>query len=288
MGRTFDSASVSASANNVCAGAPVILTARGYYGIPPYDFVWEGIPPSKDDSVIQVNPTTNTVYKVQISDACKNGTRNRSDPITKTINVDLLPRQPKPAFTSNSPVCVGGQLILSAPYKPGTKYFIKNLASGLGGGQYDSTAVFDNVTLAYGGFWIAVASDANGCFSDTALTTVVISPGVAPTIQISSSATNICAGAEVSFTATVSNAGISPTYQWLLNGKKVGTNSPVFKSSSFVDNDAVSCVVSGIGLCIGGSGYIKYYCVECKRVRLRQLLPQSGRFVKIRQHRYCH
>ena len=70
VGRTFDSASLSASPLNSCAGAPVTLTARGYYGIPPYNFVWQGLPQFNGDSVIQVNPTANTTYIVQISDPC--------------------------------------------------------------------------------------------------------------------------------------------------------------------------------------------------------------------------
>ena len=172
----------------------------------------------------------------------------------KSINVNVLPKLPAPVFTSNSPVCTGGQLILSSPPLAGTTYFIENPSAGLGGGQYASTAVFDNVTAAYSGTWIAVASDANGCSSDTASTTVVIIPAVSPTVKIASSATNICTGAEVSFTATVSNAGNSPTYQWLLNNTKVGPNSPVYSNSSFVNNDAVSCVVSASGPCAGGSG----------------------------------
>ena len=70
VGRTFDSASLSATPQNSCAGAPVTLTARGYYGIPPYNFVWQGLPQFNGDSVIQVNPTANTVYTVQVSEPC--------------------------------------------------------------------------------------------------------------------------------------------------------------------------------------------------------------------------
>jgi gliding motility-associated-like protein len=246
VGRTFDFASLSASPQSSCAGAPVTLTARAYYGIPPYNFVWQGLPQYNGDSVIQVNPTANASYAVQISDVC-------SGPITKSINVNVS-NLPTPVFTSNSPVCTGGQLILSAPSIPGITYFIENPSAGLGGGQYASTAVFNNVTAAYAGTWITVASDTNGCTSDTASTIVVINPAVSPTVQITSSATNICAGAEVSFTATVSNAGNSPNYQWLLNGKNVGTNSPVYSGTSFVNNDAVSCVVSAPGPCAGSSG----------------------------------
>ncbi|MDP4265623.1 MAG: gliding motility-associated C-terminal domain-containing protein, partial [Bacteroidota bacterium] len=247
VGRTFDSASLSASPQGGCAGAPVTLTARGYYGVAPYNFIWQGLPQFTGDSVIRVNPDANTLYTVQISGACPD-----PGPITKSINVNVLSKPPAPAFTSNSPVCTGGQLILSAPSKPGTTYFIANPSAGLGGGQYASTAVFDNVTAAYAGTWIAVATDANGCTSDTASTTVIINPNISPTVTITSSATNICTGTQVSFTATAINAGNSPTYQWLLNGNKVGTNSPVYSSSSFVNNDAVSCVVSASGSCAGG------------------------------------
>jgi len=248
VGRTFDSASLSASPQSSCAGAPVTLTARGYYGVPPYNFIWQGLAQYTGDSVIRVNPNANTVYTVQISGACPT-----PGPITKSINVNVLPKPPAPVFTSNSPVCAGGQLILSAPAIAGTTYFIQNPSAGLGGGQYASTAVFNNVTAAYSGTWIAVATDANGCTSDTARTTVVINPAISPTVTITSSATNICTGVQVSFTAAAVNAGSSPTYQWLVNGQKVGTNSPVYSSSSFVNNDAVSCVVTASGPCGGGS-----------------------------------
>jgi gliding motility-associated-like protein len=247
VGRTFDSATLSASTQSVCAGAPVTLTARGYYGVPPYFFIWQGLLQFNGDSVIQVNPNANTTYSVQVSGACPGP---GAGPITKSITVNVS-KPATPAFTSNSPVCTGGQLILSAPPKPGTTYFIENPVAGLGGGQYASTAVFNNVTAAYSGTWIAVASDVNGCTSDTASTTVVINPTLTPTATITASATNICTGTQVTFTATAINAGNSPTYQWLLNGKKVGPNGPVYSSSSFVNNDAISCVVSASGPCVG-------------------------------------
>ncbi len=247
VGRTFDSASLTVSQPSSCAGAPVTLTARGFYGIPPYNFVWQGLTQFNGDSVIHVNPNTNTVYTVQVSSSCPPTGVN---PITKSVNVNVS-KPPLPVFTSNSPVCAGGQLILSAPAIAGTTYFIKNPTAGLGGGQYTSQAVFNNVTAAYSGTWIAVATDANGCTSDTASTTVVINPTVTPTVTISSTATNICAGTQVIFTASVINAGNSPTFQWLLNGTKVGTNSPVYSSSNFANNDAVSCIVSASGPCAG-------------------------------------
>jgi gliding motility-associated-like protein len=250
VGRTFDSASLSASLQNTCAGGPVTLTARGYYGVPPYNFTWQGLPQFNGDSVIQVNPTGNSVYKVQINDACKG---HGDVPVSKSINVNSPSKLLKPAFTSNSPVCTGGQLVLTVPTVAGITYSIKNPNAGLGGSQYAGTAVFDNVTAAYSGTWIAVASDANGCTSDTASTKVIINPAVSPTVMINSSGINICPGTQVSFTATATNAGNSPIYQWLLNSNKVGKNSPVYNNSNLVNNDAVSCVVTASGPCAGAA-----------------------------------
>ncbi|MDO6430458.1 T9SS type A sorting domain-containing protein [Flavitalea sp. BT771] len=46
------------------------------------------------------------------------------------------------------------------------------------------------------------------------------------------------------FTANAVNAGASPTYQWLLNGSPVGTNSSTYTNTSLNNNDVVSCVLT--------------------------------------------
>jgi gliding motility-associated-like protein len=249
VGRTFDSATLSATPLNVCAGGQVTLTAGGFYGVPPYNFTWQGLPQFNGHAVIQVNPTASTTYTVQVDDACPGKV---GGPVNKSIAINVS-KLPTPALTSNSPVCVGGQLTLSAPAVAGTTYYIANPAAGLGGGQYANSAVFNNVTAAYAGTWIAVASNANGCTSDTGRTTVVVNPILTPSVTISSTATTICTGTPVTFTATATNAGNAPTYKWLLNGNNVGTNSPTYTGDAFANNDAVSVVVTTTGTCAGGS-----------------------------------
>jgi hypothetical protein len=54
------------------------------------------------------------------------------------------------------------------------------------------------------------------------------------------------------FTATASNAGASPVFQWKLNGVNVGTNSTTYTNTSLGNNDVISCVLTpGIVGCTG-------------------------------------
>ena len=65
-----------------------------------------------------------------------------------------------------------------------------------------------------------------------------------PSVSISASGNGTCAGGRISFTATPTNGGANPTYQWRLNGKDVGTNSNTYSSPTFVNGDLVSCVMT--------------------------------------------
>jgi len=52
------------------------------------------------------------------------------------------------------------------------------------------------------------------------------------------------------FTATATNAGASPTYQWKLNGANVGTNSTTYSNVSLANGDVITCVLTpDLGSC---------------------------------------
>jgi len=71
---------------------------------------------------------------------------------------------------------------------------------------------------------------------------------VTPSVMIQSSATGpVCSGTSITFTASPTNGGTSPTYQWQVNGANAGTNSSTFTGNSFADGDVVTCLLTNTG-----------------------------------------
>jgi hypothetical protein len=70
--------------------------------------------------------------------------------------------------------------------------------------------------------------------SNTAGVAIALTSGTNPT----------CTGASVTFTATPTNGGTAPAYQWKVNGANVGANSATYTSTSIANNDVVTCVMT--------------------------------------------
>ena len=84
-----------------------------------------------------------------------------------------------------------------------------------------------------------------------------VTRSVAASVSISSDATNnaICAGSNIVFTATPTNGGNSPSYQWKLNGTNItGANSATYSTTSLTNNAAISVLMtSSLSSCVTGS-----------------------------------
>lgn len=72
-----------------------------------------------------------------------------------------------------------------------------------------------------------------------------------PSVSIAAVPTGlICPSTSVTFTATPTNGGGAPTYQWKVNGGNVGANSATYTSSTWVNNDQVICVMTSNAACV--------------------------------------
>lgn len=92
---------------------------------------------------------------------------------------------------------------------------------------------------------IAIDKEGNLYVSDRSnqrIRKIILSPVTSiPSINITPSANNICFGEAVTFMAAITNGGITPLYQWKVNGVNVGANSPTYTSSILSNNDMVTC-----------------------------------------------
>lgn len=75
-----------------------------------------------------------------------------------------------------------------------------------------------------------------------------VTTSVTPSVSISGNS-SICSGTPTTFTATPTNGGSSPSYQWKLNGSNVGTNSTTYTNSGLSNGDIVSVIMTANNTC---------------------------------------
>jgi gliding motility-associated-like protein len=92
-----------------------------------------------------------------------------------------------------------------------------------------------------------------GAVSQTVAVTGLINGPVATSLSIAALPNGVCAGTAVTFTATPTNGGAAPVYQWLLNGNDTGENSTTFTSSTLINGDIVKCIMTSNAACAAPS-----------------------------------
>ena len=108
-----------------------------------------------------------------------------------------------------------------------------------------SSAVSGNISV----------TPSNSCTSGTPSPdfSVTVNPSLPVSVSIAASANPVCSGTSVTFTAVPVNGGMTPGYQWRVNGTNTGTNNEVYACTP-VNGDVVTCVLtSGAASCITGS-----------------------------------
>lgn len=70
-----------------------------------------------------------------------------------------------------------------------------------------------------------------------------------PSVSITANVNNVYAGVPVTFTATPTDAATITTYQWKVNGLNVGTNNPIYTSTTLKAGDAVTCTITSSIAC---------------------------------------
>ena len=178
------------------------------------------------------------------------GATEQDVPVTGMVNQTGAPSVVISASSNN--VCLGELVTFTAvPTNGGTAPVYQWLLNG--GNAGTNSATFSSNSLANGDVITCKMTVNALCIAPSDATsnsiTMTVSQQVTPSVSITASGNNICAGTPVTFTATATNGGSSPVYQWLVNGSDAGTNSPIFNSSTLADGDIVSCLLMSSSGC---------------------------------------
>ncbi len=217
-----------------------------------------GLPAISGDSINtnMISAGTHTYYM-----SFKDSSYGQEYRDTFVLKVQILPGSaltPSVTITQTSgtnPMCSGSSMTLTASSTNAgstpTYQWEKKASAGSWIPLTGATAsTYTTTTAAQNdSFRVIMTPTVGGCYTVSTDTSnaigVVVNPNVVPTVSISANPGNtICVSSSVTFTATPTNGGTTPSYQWRKNGSSVGTNNPTYATSSLANGDIISCVMT--------------------------------------------
>ena len=249
------SITITGVTNNICQGSPVTFTATPVNGgsAPVYQWLVNGNNAGTNSATFTSSTLVNgdiITCMLTSSAGCAVPANATSNSITANFSPPVSPSVSIAASANN--VCQGLPVTFTAaPVNGGNTPAYQWQDNGINTGANSPT--FSSSSLANGDVISCVMTSSSTCVTQANATsnsvTVNFSSAVNPAISIIPSINNICAGTPVTFTATATNGGAAPVYQWLVNGNQTGTNSPTFSSSTLANGDVVTCVMTSNAAC---------------------------------------
>lgn len=247
---------ITATSTTICEGSNVTFTAHPTNGGTPPTYQWNrnGTPlPGETGATFTTNTLVNhdeiTVTMTSTA-TCPNPATVTSEKLTITVNPNLEPSVT--ILESANPVCQGSQVTFTAtPVNGGSTPSYQWKVNGTNTGT--NSPIF-NYTPNNGDQVSVTMTTSATCRTkeddDSNIISMVVNPVVTPSVSVSASDNNFCPGTTITFTATPTHGGTTPTYQWKINGTPVGSNSNTFVSSTLNNGDIVSVTLTSNAPCV--------------------------------------
>ena len=241
------SITITPSQNPVCVGTTVNFTATPTNGgaNPSYQWKVNSINVGANNQVYSYIPTNGDIVTcILTSDAtCPTGNPATSNAITMTVNPNL-PVSISITASSN-PFCQGSSITFTAiPTNGGATPAYQWQVNGVNAGSGASTYTYNP---SGGDIVTCILTSSLTCITGNPATsnsiTMVVNSNLPAGVTVAASSNPFCPGSSVTFTATPTNGGPAPVYQWKVNGVNAGTNSPTFTYNP-ANNDSVRCVMT--------------------------------------------
>jgi len=249
------SVSISASSTAICPSQAVTFTATPVNGgTLTYQWKLNGGNVGTNSSTYQNSSLSNgdvVTLAMTSSLGCANPVTVTSNSITMSVGNQVTPSVTISA--SSTDICSGTPVTFTATAvgggaTPSYQWRLNGNNVGVNSNTYQNSTLQDGNSVS------VVMMSSLGCANPTTATSNTVVVGVTapstPSVSISASATSICPGAPVTFTALGINGGLNPSYQWKVNGNNVGTNSSTYQSSSLTNNDSVQVVMTSSITCV--------------------------------------
>ncbi|XZF12450.1 M43 family zinc metalloprotease [Chitinophagaceae bacterium MMS25-I14] len=230
-----------------CPGSAITFTATPGSNATGITYKWyvNGTLTSTTNPFVSSTVTNGSTVKVEMFYTSTTGctadsafsntiTVQRSTPVTPSVSVTA----------TGNPACAGQLITFTAtPVNggtPGYQWYVNGTAvPGATNATYSSSS-FTNGNTVY-----VVMTPAGVCVSPATATsntiTVVISGNLVPSVSITAAGNPGCSGQPISFTATPTNGGTAPAYQWYVNGTQVtGATNSTYNSTTLNSGDLVT------------------------------------------------
>lgn len=224
-----------------------------------YTYDWTSAPAGYSSALQNptANPTVNSVYTVTINSV--NGCTASASSALVSVNPSPVPSVATAITTGSNPTCNSNSVTFTATPTNGgaspTYQWTKNGANIAGANANTYTAVAGTNFVNGDLISVVLTSDA-ACASPAIVSStpiaMIINANTAPTVSIAitSGSNPSCIGSSITFTATPTNGGTSPTYDFRVDGISVqNASSNTFTTNTLTTGQQVDVIITSNNSC---------------------------------------
>src|SRR5665811_2479886 len=249
--------SIAASTTSICAGSSITFTATPTNGgaTPTYQWQVNGTNVSGQTGTTFTTTALNNNDAVTVVMTGNAGCTTTPTATSNAITVTTSSVTPSVSIAaSTTSICAGSSITFTAtPTNGGSVPTYQWQVNGTNVPAATSST-YTTTTLSNGDkVTVVMTSNANCTTTPTATSNAitVTTSSVTPSVSIAASTTSICAGSSITFTATPTNGGNAPTYQWQVNGTNVpAVTSSTYTTTTLSNGDKVTVVMTSNASCI--------------------------------------
>ncbi|MCO5240492.1 MAG: FG-GAP-like repeat-containing protein [Chitinophagaceae bacterium] len=170
---------------------------------------------------------------------------------------------------SKAEICPGETITFTAKNKKYDNSVYKWMIDGSEVGTNSDTLITANVRDGSNIKVIYTAVNECGAplMSESNTLIIKVNPVIVASVTIASSATEVCKGSDIIFTATAVNGGTAPKYSWLVNSEKTGAITSEYHTNTLNNGDEVSVRMNSNAVCADTVGVIS----NAIRIRVNEM-----------------